>query len=339
MPGSLTAIFPRGGESDYTLVFVDGIQLNAFGGGFDLAHLSPTNIDRIEIVRGPQSALYGSNAIGAVVRIVTRERRACSRRRVVRGGDVRHQQDGGELLRDGGRLVLGCRRGSPRERWMERPHDQRRRAGRKRRLRAYRGGRQRRLAQCERSRRCAARSDSNTTTAGSPARLDRIPPATTRGVDTISRGTDDRWGASLGASAPIRARVRTHGQVTWNTSDGEFVAASSFSPTGTSLSDSGSSRLSARAQTDIGVISGLDLSAGLEFQREEVTSTYITDDNGPIPVKRRVAGYFGEARWSPSERIFVTGGVRLEDIERDAVAPSTMHSAPGRQCPPTAWFP
>ena len=38
-------------------------------------------------------------------------------------------------------------------------------------------------------------------------------------------------------------------------------------------------------------------------------------------MKRRVAGYFAEARWSPSERIFITGGVRLEDIERDAVAP------------------
>ena len=34
-PGALTAIFPRGGESDYTLVFLDGIQLNAFGGGLD----------------------------------------------------------------------------------------------------------------------------------------------------------------------------------------------------------------------------------------------------------------------------------------------------------------
>src|SRR5207237_1815005 len=70
--GALTSVFPRGGESDYTLVFIDGVQANAFGGGFDFAHLSTDNIDRIEIVRGPQSALYGSNAIGAVVRIVTR---------------------------------------------------------------------------------------------------------------------------------------------------------------------------------------------------------------------------------------------------------------------------
>ena len=71
-PGALTAVYPRGGESDYTLVFLDDIQLNAFGGGFDFAHLSTANVDRIEIVRGPQSALYGSNAIGAVVRVVTR---------------------------------------------------------------------------------------------------------------------------------------------------------------------------------------------------------------------------------------------------------------------------
>ncbi|MCA1650663.1 MAG: TonB-dependent receptor [Acidobacteria bacterium] len=71
--GALTSVFPRGGESDYTLVFVDGVQTNAIGGGFDFAHLPTVNIDRIEIVRGPQSALYGSNAIGSVVRIVTRK--------------------------------------------------------------------------------------------------------------------------------------------------------------------------------------------------------------------------------------------------------------------------
>ena len=64
--GALTSVFPRGGESDYSLVFVDGVQANAFGGGYDFAHLPIANIERIEIVRGPQSALYGSNAIGSV---------------------------------------------------------------------------------------------------------------------------------------------------------------------------------------------------------------------------------------------------------------------------------
>ena len=71
-PGSLTSLFPRGGESDFTLVLVDGVAMNAFGGGFDFSSLSIADVERIEVVRGPQSAVYGSGAIGAVVQIVTR---------------------------------------------------------------------------------------------------------------------------------------------------------------------------------------------------------------------------------------------------------------------------
>ena len=70
--GALTSLFPRGGASNYTLVLVDGVRVNSFGGAFDFAHLSVANIDRIEVVRGPQSALYGSEAIGAVVQVFTR---------------------------------------------------------------------------------------------------------------------------------------------------------------------------------------------------------------------------------------------------------------------------
>ena len=70
--GAVTSLFPRGGESDYTLVLVDGIRANDFGGGFDFAHLPVADVDRIEVVRGPQSALYGSDAIGGVVQIITR---------------------------------------------------------------------------------------------------------------------------------------------------------------------------------------------------------------------------------------------------------------------------
>src|SRR5207244_11569433 len=65
--GALTALFPRGGASNYTLVLVDGIRANSFGGEYDFAHLSVADVDQIEIVRGPQSALFGSDAIGAVV--------------------------------------------------------------------------------------------------------------------------------------------------------------------------------------------------------------------------------------------------------------------------------
>jgi vitamin B12 transporter len=70
--GGITSLFMRGGESDHTLVLVDGVQVNRDGGGFDFARLSMDNVERIEIVRGPSSALYGSDAMAGVIQVVTR---------------------------------------------------------------------------------------------------------------------------------------------------------------------------------------------------------------------------------------------------------------------------
>ncbi|MEQ1574807.1 MAG: TonB-dependent receptor [Vicinamibacterales bacterium] len=70
--GALTSLFSRGGESDYTLVLIDGVRVNQSGGRFDYSRIAAGEIDRIEIVRGAQSALYGSDAIGGVVQIFTR---------------------------------------------------------------------------------------------------------------------------------------------------------------------------------------------------------------------------------------------------------------------------
>src|SRR5688572_6082462 len=67
--GSITSVFLRGGESDYTLVLVDGVQVNQAGGSFDFASLTTQNIERIEIVRGPSSALYGSDAVAGVIHV------------------------------------------------------------------------------------------------------------------------------------------------------------------------------------------------------------------------------------------------------------------------------
>ncbi|OLB49159.1 MAG: hypothetical protein AUI08_08920 [Gemmatimonadetes bacterium 13_2_20CM_2_65_7] len=61
--GGQTSLFVRGGESDYVKVLLDGVPLNDAGGGIDLAHLTTDNIDRIEVVRGPVSVLYGSDAV------------------------------------------------------------------------------------------------------------------------------------------------------------------------------------------------------------------------------------------------------------------------------------
>ena len=71
-PGQLVSVFIRGGESDYAKVLIDGIPVNEPGGSFNFANLSTAAIDRIEIVRGPQSALFGSDAMAGVIQIFTR---------------------------------------------------------------------------------------------------------------------------------------------------------------------------------------------------------------------------------------------------------------------------
>ncbi len=70
--GGLTSIFMRGGESDYVQVMIDGVQVNQPGGSFDFSGLTAENIERIEIVRGPSSALHGSDAVAGVIHIITK---------------------------------------------------------------------------------------------------------------------------------------------------------------------------------------------------------------------------------------------------------------------------
>lgn len=73
-PGTLSSVFLRGTESNHVLVLVDGVEVNrASDGGFSWEFLPVEQVERIEIVRGPRSSLYGSNAVGGVIQIFTRE--------------------------------------------------------------------------------------------------------------------------------------------------------------------------------------------------------------------------------------------------------------------------
>ncbi|MGD9238197.1 MAG: TonB-dependent receptor, partial [Desulfobacterales bacterium] len=70
--GGTTSLFPRGGEDNFTKVLIDGVSVNLGGGAYDFGSLLTENFERIEIVRGPQSALYGSDAIGGVINFITK---------------------------------------------------------------------------------------------------------------------------------------------------------------------------------------------------------------------------------------------------------------------------
>ena len=74
-PGGATSVFIRGSNANHTKVLVDGIDVSdpaSPTGAFDFGHLLTSGIDRIEVLRGPQSGLYGSDAIGGVIDIRTK---------------------------------------------------------------------------------------------------------------------------------------------------------------------------------------------------------------------------------------------------------------------------
>lgn len=91
--GGLATVSLRGGDPNFTLVMIDGIPVNdptnLLGGSFDFSFLSTDQIERIEIVRGPMSSMYGSEAISGVVHIISRKGQGAARVRFEgRGGNL-----------------------------------------------------------------------------------------------------------------------------------------------------------------------------------------------------------------------------------------------------------
>jgi outer membrane cobalamin receptor len=309
--GAVTSFFPRGGESDYTLVLADGIPLNAFGGGVDAAHLGTSEIDRIEVVRGPQSALYGGGAIGGVVQVLTRS-----------GGPLR-----GEASFAGGGYGTSIGRASAAGSagawtwggaidWTGTDGDTREFASAGG---AVSNDDYERIAgsasvgwsdRSDRRIRVDARFSKDER--GNPGPYGSDPAGLYGGLDTISRGTNRTRG--LGGSAILGdpGRFRHVLRVAWTDTPSEFA-----SPFGDS--EARSRRLTGRYQIDFerGV---LGWSAGWEGLAERADNTFITGEEfQEVPVKRSLNGFFVESRWHPESRATVHLGARLERISRSAL--------------------
>jgi outer membrane cobalamin receptor len=313
-PGTLTSVFPRGGESDFTLVLVDGVRANAFGGGIDLSQVPLGDVERIEVVRGPQSALYGSDAIGGVVQIITRRGGRPSATGRVEGGSRASRrvaastigeaagwqwQAGGDYFADEGFTGLAANGETV-------SNDD------AKEKQAWVGGGHR----WTRGTDVQATLHRVDTDRGAPGPYGSDPANRFGGVDRLSRGTTERWSGGVRAVQPWgAASSRVQQRFEFDKSDFDFSFLSAFG-----VSSSETRRTHARTQTDAVLGAGFGVSAGLDWIGEQASSNFIRAGGTPVPVKRRVLGTFGEVRWDAAERITVQAGIRAEHIRRDAIA-------------------
>ncbi len=309
--GALTSFFPRGGESDYTLVLVDGIAMNAFGGGFDAGHLGTADVERIEVVRGPQSALLGGGAIGGVVHVTTRLGGPTRAEGRVETGAYGTTRTSATSAGSRGAWMWGASldwTGSDGDRrpfapaggpvanddytrtaasmgvgWSDRPD---------RRVRA-----DVRIARDER---------------GFPGPYGSDPLGFYGGLDRVSRGWNDTRAVGVRAAFGAGPGLRHAVQAAWTDAPSRYA-----SPYGES--DDRSRRITGRYQVDVeGRLAGL--SAGWEALAERADNTYITGETfAPVPVERTQNGLFLEARWRPDARVVVHAGARVERIARRAL--------------------
>jgi outer membrane cobalamin receptor len=308
--GTVTSVFPRGGESDFTLVLIDGLRQNAFGGAFDFGHLPVADVERVEVVRGAQSALFGSDAIGGVVHVVTRRGGAARWDALAEGGHFGTTRVAGSTAGSSGRISWGA-------------------AGERLDSDGYDG-----LAPATGelvSNDDYRRADVSATVGyggpshearasvrygryerGYPCAFGRDPNGTFSGVDRVSRGDNERTALSAGWTRGWAGRTRLRAEGGWTRVDSRFTSAFG-------ASSSATRRTTGRVQSDVAAGPAIGLSGGVEVLDEQGRSSFIAADGRDVlPIERSVVGTFGEARYERGP-VYVVAGLRVERIHRNAV--------------------
>ncbi len=310
--GAVTSAFIRGGNSNYNLVMLDGIPLDDFGGGFNLAPVQVDGVERIEVTRGPQSALYGSNALAGVINVVTlrgesaphfsflAEGGSYDTRRFASSGAGRirgfHWSYGLSRLATEGAvqndnywnqsatLSLGYSRGPRRD--------------------------------------FAIRFYGDANDAGEPGPYGSDPDHLFPGLDTVSRAHQNLFGYQASYAEQFTTRFR---QVTTvSVAADRFGFHSSFGDSFTN-----NLRVAANTRSEIVVAEKDSLIAGFEYDHEQFESTFVANaSNMPFTLPRANYAFFAENRWNPGNRWFFNTGVRVDTIRTAAIPPDAFGSRP-----------
>jgi outer membrane receptor protein involved in Fe transport len=303
--GAETSAFIRGGNSNYNLILIDGIPMNDFGGAFDLAPLPTEGVEQVEVLRGPESALYGSNAVSGVINIVTTpadgsphfnfsgEGGSYDYSRLTTGGSGSFKGFGwsynfsrvattGPVIDDSywndtSFLSLSYSR-SPR-----------------RKIVAHFFG--------------DAGSVLNPGPWGSDP--DGLYPGL--GNDTTSQD-QNVFGYQVSEADQVSSDFQQVSSVSLATD--RFFFPSQF---GNSFEDS--LRLVANTRSEITFSPKDVFVAGFEYDRDSFKDTYVTTADGdPFAMPRNSFAFFAENRWNPGSRWFVSTGVRVDVINTDPIA-------------------
>ncbi len=309
--GAQTSLFIRGGDSDFNLVEIDGVPIDWFGGFVDLAHIPTDFLDHIEVVRGAQSAVYGSYANSGVVNFVTRQpEEKIEFEALTEGGshDERRFALGGSGMLDG--FGIGVFLSSlddngpvPNSDY----HDKNILL-----TLTHNWGRQS----------FAANGSYNAATIGAPGPYGSDPEHLFTGIDLISRSRFDRsvYGAHYQIDVTPRLREEVFAGVFWNDS---FYAT----PFGDSYDNEYRGQLEER--TVFNVTSHYTTAFGYAFSREEDKNTFIDDAQASVfPLQRNQQGIYWENRFEFGGRLFINAGAREEIIQTGRVAADPVVGRP-----------
>jgi outer membrane cobalamin receptor len=311
-PGGVTSLFLRGGNANLNLVEIDGVPVIGFGGGlgFDFAHIPSEAVDHIDVIRGAQSAVYGSYANSGVIDFVTRRPGAAPQLDILAEGGSHNERrfaiTGTGTVAGFGLLASASRYDND---GMVINDDYRNEDVLVNLTRRF--GRQ--------SLSMHGYFDSNEV--GQPGAWGSDPKHTFTGIDTVSRAKNNfsEYGAHYEADLSPRVRQELSGSF--------FLYNSGFtSPWGFSFGKD--LRGQGEARTIVSVSRHDTASFGVTGGHESVTNSFITDATySTFPIERNEISVYAENRYEVAGRLFLSGGVRAEFF-RTASIPTDGYSRP-----------
>jgi outer membrane receptor protein involved in Fe transport len=300
--GGVAGLFIRGGYPDFNLVEIDGVPVNAFGGSFDFAHVATESLDRVEVVRGPQSSLYGPYANSGVINFVTREPEGPinldvlaeggsyhERRFGISGGGQWHgfgiaasasrMDDDGPVVNSGYRnenLTLNITR---------------------------RFGRQA----------LSLHGDFDSNSVGEPGPWGSNPLGLFTGIDTVSRSKNNFGDYLFHYAGDLSGRVKEEIFGSFFLNNNGYASQYGFS-SNKDLRAQGESR------TVIAVARHYVAAIGVSEALEELRNTFVTDASfNTFPIRRNDTAFYLENRFEISRHLFLNAGVRGELIRTGAI--------------------